>query len=340
MTCERDLNSSEHCLRVEEEIEMKALQPWREWAIKGAAGSSMPPGSAGSAVNGTPASSFSAVSLVDIGANTQTLSDGKFWGQVARAGSSGVAAIILTGTSAQKVAAAAQRVQQSLRLRRLVRAEGGEGAGAADVSEPRSMEMRTLIKQLRGMPTLELPQLLYTAGFHPHEAKHATDADFATFQHLLETDAACVAVGECGLDYDRMLSPREIQIQVFRRHLKMAIKCNKSLFLHERERDASKGTPLGSFRDLLLCLDEAAAAPPTSSSTSSTTSSSPPLHPSRVCVHCWTGGEAEMVELVRRGYMIGLTGFICMRKRGAHLRQAIARGLLPLDQIMVETDAQ
>ena len=120
----------------------------------------------------------------------------------------------------------------------------------------------------------------------------------------------------------------------------MAIKCNKSLFLHERERDASKGTPLGSFRDLLLCLDEAAAAPPSSSSTSSTTSSSPPLHPSRVCVHCWTGGEAEMVELVRRGYMIGLTGFICMRKRGAHLRQAIARGLLPLDQIMVETDAQ
>jgi len=40
------------------------------------------------------------------------------------------------------------------------------------------------------------------------------------------------------------------------------------------------------------------------------------------------------VELVRRGFMIGLTGFICMQERGAHLRAAIQRGVIPLKQVI------
>jgi TatD DNase family protein len=49
-------------------------------------------------------------------------------------------------------------------------------------------------------------------------------------------------------------------------------------------------------------------------------------------VHCFTGSEEKLSELVRRGFMIGLTGFICMQERGAHLRAAIQRGVIDLNK--------
>ena len=52
-------------------------------------------------------------------------------------------------------------------------------------------------------------------------------------------------------------------------------------------------------------------------------------------MHCFTGPEEQLSELVRRGFMIGLTGFICMQERGAHLRAAIQRGVIPLKQVCV-----
>ena len=292
------------CQRVEADISAAALAPLRKWAIRGGADGGV-------------------CRLVDIGANTQTWGDGKFWTEMARAGSAGVSAIVLTGTSAKRVAAAAARVEQCARVRRLT-------YGNADGREllPRSPEMRAIVAQARlHVPEAHLPRVFYTAGFHPHDAKHATDEHLANFMHLLRTDAACVAVGECGLDYDRMFSPRETQLAVFRRHLQMARTCGKGVFIHERERDEAKGEPLGSFTDLLACIDDELVTAGAS------------FDPRRVCVHCWTGPEEQLVELVRRGYMVGITGFICKRKRSSHLRSAISRGLLPLEQLMVETDA-
>jgi len=77
--------------------------------------------------------------------------------------------------------------------------------------EPRGAEMRGVLAWLRALTReldLSVPRVFYTAGFHPHDARHATAADFVHFDHLLRHDPACVAVGECGLDYDRMFSPR------------------------------------------------------------------------------------------------------------------------------------
>ena len=58
-------------------------------------------------------------------------------------------------------------------------------------------------------------------GFHPHEAKDCDDAAFAEIERLA-TSARVVAIGECGLDYHYMHSPRETQIAVFERHLDLA----------------------------------------------------------------------------------------------------------------------
>ncbi len=58
-------------------------------------------------------------------------------------------------------------------------------------------------------------------GFHPHDAKDCDDRAFAEIERLAQ-EQRVVAVGECGLDYHYMHSPRETQIAVFERHLDLA----------------------------------------------------------------------------------------------------------------------
>src|SRR5688500_13032595 len=52
--------------------------------------------------------------------------------------------------------------------------------------------------------------LYATAGIHPHHAKDCDGAALATLEGL-QARPEVVAVGECGLDYNRMFSPREAQ---------------------------------------------------------------------------------------------------------------------------------
>ena len=52
-----------------------------------------------------------------------------------------------------------------------------------------------------------------TAGMHPHNADRARQEDFQMIEQLLSENNKMVAVGECGLDYDRMFSTKENQIR-------------------------------------------------------------------------------------------------------------------------------
>ena len=93
------------------------------------------------------------------------------------------------------------------------------------------------------------------------------------------------------------------------------------LFLHEREVDADKGPSLGSHADLLSVLGSAG------------------VRPERACVHCFTGSAEQMRAYADLGHPVGLTGFVAMSARGAHVRAALRDGALPLAQLMLETDA-
>lgn len=153
------------------------------------------------------------------------------------------------------------------------------------------------------------PGLLYaTAGVHPH---HASDFDAETESLLREYHAKreVVAVGETGLDYHRNFSPREAQLFAFERQLQLAVECGKPLFLHQRD----------AHLDFLACMDNVRN------------------RIGAAVVHCFTGEKNELFDYLDRGFYIGITGWICDERRGAHLRELVKS--IPADRLMLETDA-
>ena len=61
-----------------------------------------------------------------------------------------------------------------------------------------------------------------TAGIHPHNADSARKEDFVRIEQMLTTNSKLLAVGECGLDYDRMFSPKDVQLKVFEEQINIA----------------------------------------------------------------------------------------------------------------------
>jgi TatD DNase family protein len=148
--------------------------------------------------------------------------------------------------------------------------------------------------------------LASTAGIHPHTAKDADDDGLARIRRLLERPEV-VAVGECGLDYNRMFSPKDDQRRCFSAHLELAARADRPLFLHER--DAAD-----DFTGLLR-----------------------EHRPRAAVVHCFTGDRAALEGYLELGLFIGITGWICDERRGLPLRELIP--LIPPDRLMLETDA-
>ena len=56
-------------------------------------------------------------------------------------------------------------------------------------------------------------------------------------------------------------------------------------------------------------------------------------------VHCFTGSHEEAIAYIERGFFIGFTGTLCKHERGAVLREILRSGTVPLERIMIETDA-
>jgi len=151
-------------------------------------------------------------------------------------------------------------------------------------------------------------RLFATAGVHPH---HAVEYDDATDAQLRELAAApeVRAVGETGLDYNRNYSPRDIQRDVFERQLRIAADLGKPLFLHQRDAHHDFLAILKRYRDLV---------------------------PAAV-VHCFTDTGEALRDYLDLDCYIGITGWICDERRGAHLRELVKA--IPANRLLLETDA-
>lgn len=153
------------------------------------------------------------------------------------------------------------------------------------------------------------PGFLYsTAGVHPHHASGYSDDSDALIRSLVQKDVV-VAVGECGLDYFRNFSPREAQLNAFRRQLEIAKETGLPVFLHQRD----------AHDDFIAVLEPAL----------------PEL--SNAVAHCFTGENESLREYIAMGLYIGITGWICDERRGKHLYDIV--DTIPDDRLMIETDA-
>lgn len=150
-------------------------------------------------------------------------------------------------------------------------------------------------------------QLYATAGVHPHHATELT-AESLTELEELARQPEVVAAGECGLDYFRDFSPRPVQQNAFHRQLELAAKVEKPVFLHQRD----------AHDDFLAILRE---------------------HRKTLVggvAHCFTGGAHELTAYLGLGFAIGITGWICDERRGAHLLPLVRD--IPADRLLLETD--
>ena len=150
--------------------------------------------------------------------------------------------------------------------------------------------------------------LFCTAGVHPHYVRECGDRTLDALRDL-HREPAVVAMGECGLDFFRDLSPRDVQEQWFVAQIELGAELGKPLFVHDRQ----------AFDRCHAILEEHRSKF------------------SRAVVHCFTAGEREL-----RGYLdldlhIGITGWVCDERRGTHLREIVR--YVPTNRLMIETDA-
>ena len=146
-----------------------------------------------------------------------------------------------------------------------------------------------------------------TAGVHPHHAKECDASTIATLR-ALAAKASVVAIGECGLDFNRNFSPPDVQESWFEAQLELAAEVGLPVFLHERDAADRMVAILEKHRNKLV----------------------------GGVVHCFTGTTRTVKRYLALDLHIGIIGWICDERRGADLVEAVRS--IPLDRLMVETD--
>ncbi len=181
--------------------------------------------------------------------------------------------------------------------------ENGSGRG---VSTPSSASVSTQGRAVaRSSSPTSFPGVCATAGMHPHDAS-AFDAEAAAEIEGLLANPLVVAVGECGLDFFRMRSPRPDQERALRAQVALAKAYDLPLVIHVRD----------AWPEILRVLDEGSAE--------------------RVVLHCFSGDAEIAAGCAERGWFLSFAGNVTYPKN-AHLREAAAA--VPLDRILVETDS-
>ncbi|MDH2372726.1 TatD family hydrolase [Cobetia sp. 3AK] len=162
-----------------------------------------------------------------------------------------------------------------------------------------SREAQALAARYRGLSA--------TAGVHPHDASQWNDGVERGIRELL-AQPEVVAVGECGLDFNRNFSTPAEQARAFEAQLTLAAEIGLPLFLHERDAGRQMLEMLKHWRDDI----------------------------SHAVVHCFTGERETLYGYLDLDLHIGLTGWLCDERRGEHLRSLCRE--IPLERLMLETD--
>ncbi|MCX7793258.1 MAG: YchF/TatD family DNA exonuclease [Thermodesulfovibrionales bacterium] len=151
----------------------------------------------------------------------------------------------------------------------------------------------------------EFSGIYFSAGIHPHEAKDFNDETWKELLDILKHPKA-VAVGETGLDYYRDRSPRDIQRDVFRRHIELSLNLDLPLIIHSRD----------AAEDTVKIIEE--------------------FDIKRAVLHCFSGSQEMARWAVKRGLYISIAGPVTF-ENSKKLPEIVKE--IPDEFILIETDA-
>ncbi|POT54631.1 3'-5' ssDNA/RNA exonuclease TatD [Citrobacter amalonaticus] len=154
----------------------------------------------------------------------------------------------------------------------------------------------------------QYPRCWSTAGVHPHDSSQWQPSTEETIV-ALAGQPEVVAIGECGLDFNRNFSTPLEQEWAFEAQLRIAAELQMPVFMHCRDAHERFLTLLEPWLEKL---------------------------PGAV-LHCFTGSREEMQACVARGLSIGITGWVCDERRGLELRELLP--FIPAEKLLIETDA-
>ena len=145
-------------------------------------------------------------------------------------------------------------------------------------------------------------RVIGTAGLHPHDASRWP----GVADRIAELASVAGAVGECGLDFYRNLSPPEAQFEAFRAQVALAADLDKPLIVHCRD----------AFTEVHDIVEEEGGG-------------------ERIVLHCWTGGPRWTKRFDALGVTFSFAGPVAFETG-----DTVRRGAAVADptRCMVETD--
>ena len=156
------------------------------------------------------------------------------------------------------------------------------------------------------------PWLDASAGVHPHDAARVDAAGWARIVELA-SDRRVVAIGETGLDFDRVFSPVKDQLANLRRNLTLAAETGKAAILHCRSAAGRRDA-----QDALLAELRGVGGP------------------AAVIVHSFSGPVDYAEAVLDLGAAISFSGLVF--RPGEEASAEVAR-LVPAERLLVETDS-
>ena len=160
-------------------------------------------------------------------------------------------------------------------------------------------------------------------GIHPHDAATATDVDWQTVVDLAAAPEV-VALGETGLDFDRLHSPKEAQLANLRRHLHLALDTAKPVILHCRSAAGARDA-----QDALTA--ELCAAGFGGETARAAFGDRPPA-----ILHSFSGPVDYAMAALEMGIAIAFGGLVF--RRGEEASAEVARHV-PGERLLIETDS-
>ncbi|QBQ08220.1 Mg-dependent DNase [Spiroplasma gladiatoris] len=158
---------------------------------------------------------------------------------------------------------------------------------------------------------LKYDEVYGAVGIHPNEAHAINQSDLEEIEVLAHANKI-VAIGEIGLDYYYTRDYVEIQKEVLKKQIKIALENNLTVMMHIRDEDGK----VDAYNDALEILVK--------------------MKVKNVIIHCFTRGYELAKKFVDKGYYISIPGVITF-KGAEELQDAVKK--LSLNNIVVETDA-